>query len=517
MNDNERLLADLEQRRETARLGGGAARIEKHHAKGLRTARERLELLFDPETFQEWGMHVDHGCHDFGMETKSLPGDGVVTGVGRVAGRPVAAFSQDFTVGGGALGRRHSKKICDMMDYALDCGMPFVAINDSGGARIQEAVESLSGYGQVFYRNVLLSGCVPQIAVIAGNCAGGAAYSPALMDFLIMTRENANMFICGPQVIKAASGVEPSMQEIGGSAVNASVSGNVHFVADDDAHAMQLVQQLLSYLPANNVENPPHCPTDEICLDPDESMNDLVPADPKGGMDMRQVIDRLVDGNTFFEVHRDFAPNILVGFARIDGIVVGIIANQPLVKAGTLDIDASDKAARFIRFCNAFNIPLVTLVDVPGFLPGVNQERGGIIRHGAKMLYAYSASTVPKVTVITRKAYGGAYLAMCSRDLRADVVFAWPTAEIAVMGADGAVNVLYRKEIEAAEDSQATREKYVAEYRERFASPYMAASHGMITDVISPGQTRCAVSLALRNSLNKSETRPPKKHGLIPL
>ncbi len=481
------------------------------------SARERLDLFFDPHTFQEWGMHVDHSCHDFGMENKSMPCDGVVTGVGRVDGRPVAAFSQDATVGGGALGQRHAKKICDIMDYALEGGMPFVAINDSGGARIQEAVESLSGYGQVFYRNVLLSGCVPQIGVIAGNCAGGAAYSPALMDFLIMTRENANMFICGPQVIKAATGVDCTMEEIGSAAANASISGNVHFVADDDQHAMQIATQLLSYLPPNNVENPPHMPTDEICLDPDESMNEVVPENLKGPMNMYDVIDRIVDPDCFLEVHRDFAPNIIVGFARVDGVVCGIIANQPNVKAGTLDIDASDKGARFIRFCNAFNIPLLTLVDVPGFLPGVAQEQGGIIRHGAKMLFAYSSATVPKITVITRKAYGGSYLAMCSRDLKADMVFAWPTAEIAVMGAEGAVNVLYRKELAEAKDKGKMREQLINEYRERFASPYMAASHGMITDVISPAQTRAVVSLALRNTLTKSETRPPKKHGLIPL
>jgi len=517
MGVKKELLDELQRRREQARLGGGAERIEKHHAKGSLTARERLDLLFDTDTFQEWGMHVDHACHDFGMEKKSLPGDGVVTGVGRVDGRPVASFSQDFTVGGGALGQRHSKKICDVMDDALEGGMPFVAVNDSGGARIQEAVESLAGYGQVFYRNVMLSGCVPQIGVIAGNCAGGAAYSPALMDFLIMTRENANMFICGPQVIKAATGVEATMEEIGSAAANASVSGNVHFVADDDQHAMQITKDLLSYLPPNNVENPPHFPTEEISLEADPILNDLVPEDPKGSMDMRDIIDRLVDGGRFLEVHRDFAQNLLVGFARIDGVVVGIIANQPSVKAGTLDIDASDKGARFIRFCNAFNIPILTLVDVPGFLPGVAQERGGIIRHGAKMLFAYSSATVPKITVITRKAYGGSYLAMCSRDLRADMVFAWPNAEIAVMGAEGAVNVLYRKEISAAEDQKAKRQELIDEYRERFASPYMAASHGMITDVIEPAQTRCVVSLALRNTLTKSVTRPPKKHGLIPL
>lgn len=517
MTIRKELLDDLEQRRSRLHLGGGESRHGQRRAKGMLSARERLDVFFDTDTFQEWGMHVDHACHDFGMAEKSMPCDGVVTGVGRVDGRPVAAFSQDATVGGGALGQRHAKKICDMMDYALEGGMPIVGVNDSGGARIQEAVESLSGYGQVFYRNVLLSGCVPQIGVIAGNCAGGAAYSPALMDFLVMTRENANMFICGPQVIKAATGVECTMEEIGSAAANASISGNVHFVADNDQHAMQIVQELLSYLPPNNVENPPHRPTGEICLDPDESMNELVPEDPKGTMNMYEVIDRVVDPGHFLEVHRDFAQNIIVGFGRIDGIVVGIIANQPNVKAGTLDIDASDKGARFIRFCNVFNIPLLTFVDVPGFLPGVAQEQGGIIRHGAKMLFAYSASTVPKITVITRKAYGGSYLAMCSRDLKADMVFAWPTAEIAVMGAEGAVNVLYRKELAESDDRESLREQFINEYRDRFASPYMAASHGMITDVISPAQTRCVVSLALNNTLMKSETRPPKKHGLIPL
>ena len=517
MTIKQTYLDQLEERRQTSKLGGGVERNEKRHAKGLLTARERLEHFFDKHSFQEWGMHVDHSCHDFGMESKSLPGDGVITGVGRVNGQPIAAFSQDFTVGGGALGQRHAKKICDLMDYAQECGMPFVAVNDSGGARIQEAVESLSGYGQVFYRNVVLSGCIPQIAIIAGNCAGGAAYSPALMDFLIMTRENANMFICGPQVIKAATGVESTMEEIGSAAANASISGNVHFIAEDDKHALDIAAQLISYLPPNNIENPPHQPTANIRLDPDEGMNELVPEESKTVMNMYDVINRIVDQDSFLEVHRDFATNIIVGFSRIDGVVAGIIANQPMVQSGALDINASDKAARFIRFCNAFNIPIVNLVDVPGFMPGVQQEQGGIIRHGAKMLFAYAAATVPKITLITRRAYGGSYLAMCSRDLRADVVFAWPTAEIAVMGAEGAVGVLYRKELSEIENKADRRAELIEEYRERFASPYMAAKHGMITDVIAPAETRYAISMALRNSLSKSETRPPKKHGLIPL
>ncbi len=517
MTIQQSLLDELKERRNARLLGGGVDRIEKHHAKGALTARERFDGLFDAGTFQEWGLHVEHGCHDFGMEKKVMPGDGVITGVGHVGGRPVAGFSQDFTVGGGALGQRHAKKICDVMDYAMNCGLPFVAINDSGGARIQEGVDALSGYGQVFYRNVELSGLVPQIAVIAGSCAGGAAYSPALMDFLIMTRDNANMFICGPQVIKAATGVDTTMAEIGSAAANAGISGNVHFVADDDQHALELVQELLSYLPANNLDNPPHRPTDDISMEADTGMNALVPEDAKGALDMSQVIERVLDDGRFLEVHKQFATSLIVGFGRVDGIVVGVIANQPKVKAGTLDIDASDKGSRFIRFCNAFNVPLVTLVDVPGFLPGVQQEQGGIIRHGAKMLFAYCAATVPKITVIARKAYGGAYLAMCSRDMGADVVLAWPTAEIAVMGAEGAANVLYRREIEAADDKAAKRAELVKEYHDQFASPYMAASRGMITDIIEPSLTRASISLALRNTLMKSETRPPKKHGLIPL
>lgn len=517
MTIDRKFLEELEQRRQSALLGGGEDRLEKVRARGQLTARERLGVLFDQDTFQEWGMHVEHGCHDFGLQDKHLPCDGVITGIGRIDGRPVAAFSQDSTVGGGALGQRHARKICDCMDYALECGIPFVAINDSGGARIQEAVESLSGYGQVFYRNVMLSGTVPQIAVISGNCAGGAAYSPALMDFLIMNREYANMFICGPQVIKAVTGVETTMEEIGGAAANASISGNVHFVAENDEHALELARELLSYLPPNNVENPPHQPVPEISLDPDLEMNELVPQDAKAPLDTYAIIGRLVDDGRFLEVHRDFAPNLVIAFARIDGIVVGVVANQPGVKAGALDIDASDKGARFIRFCNAFNIPLLTLVDIPGYLPGVGQERGGIIRHGAKMLFAYASATVPKITIIMRKAYGGSYLAMCSRDLRADIVLAWPGAEIAVMGAEGAVNILYRKELTEADDKQAARDQLIEEYRQRFASPYMAASHGMITDVISPAETRGCVSLALRNTLTKTVTRPPKKHGLIPL
>lgn len=511
------LLETLRLRRETALAGGGAAKIAERKKKGLLTARERLEALFDAGTFMEFGMHAQHSCHDFGMADKELPGDGVVTGIGRVEGRPLAAFSQDFTVGGGALGRIHAKKIKDLMAYAMQSGMPVLGINDSGGARIQEGDDSLSGYGEVFFHNVLLSGVVPQVSIIAGPCAGGAAYSPALTDFIIMTKSNASMFICGPEVIKASTGQSVTMEEIGSAAAHAAVSGNIHFVANDEAHALALAKKLLSYLPSNNVMDPPHHVTTAPSIELDPEMNELVPADPKHPIDVLKVIARLVDDGDFLEVQKDFAKNIVVAFARIQGIVTGIIANQPMVKAGTLDIDSSDKGARFIRFCNVFNIPIVTLVDVPGFMPGIAQERGGIIRHGAKMLFAYAAATVPKITVILRKAYGGAYLAMCSRDMGADLVFAWPCAEIAVMGAEGAVKILYKREIAEASDPKAKEKQLADDYRAKFASPYEAASKAMITDVISPDQTRSVVAMGLRNTLNKRETRPPKKHGNIPL
>jgi len=507
-------LDELHARREAVLAGGGKDKLEARRKKGLMTARDRLDALFMPGTFLEFGMHAEHGCHNFGMEKKSLPADAVVTGTGLVDGRPVASFSQDFTVAGGSLGGVHAQKIVDAMDYAVQSGMPVVSFNDSGGARIQEGVESLSGYGKVFFKNVYLSGVVPQIAVIAGPCAGGAAYSPALTDFLIMVKGQANMFICGPDVILAATGQKCTMEEVGGAAAHAAISGNIHFVANDDAHAIQLVKKLLSFIPSNNILDPPHDLSVPLQLGPDPGMNELVPEDSKSPLDVMDVIARLVDDSDFFEVQREWAKNLVVGFARIQGVVVGIIANQPKVKAGTLDIDSSDKGARFIRFCNIFNIPLVTLVDVPGFMPGLQQERGGIIRHGAKMLFAYGAATVPKITVILRKAYGGAYLAMCSQDLGADFVYAWPTAEIAVMGAEGAVKILYKREIEKDPSSEAG---LIAEYRDKFASPYQAASRAMVTDVIEPAQTRAVVAMALRNTLSKRETRPPKKHGNIPL
>ena len=403
------------------------------------------------------------------------------------------------------------------MQTAAHTGMPVVGFNDSGGARIQEAVDALSGYGQVFYQNVLLSGVIPQIAVICGPCAGGAAYSPALMDFVIMTKSNAEMFITGPEVIKAVTGKTVTMDEIGSASMHATVSGNVHFLAEDDHHAVQLVQRLLSFLPRNNAEEPPHKLTATIDETPDETITALIPEDHSRPMDVRRVVAQLVDDGGFLEVHAGFAENIIVGFARIEGMVVGIVANQPAVRAGALDIDASDKGARFIRFCNAFNIALVTLVDVPGFLPGIEQERGGIIRHGAKLLFAYASATVPKITVILRKAYGGSYLAMCSQEMGADFVFAWPSAEIAVMGAEGAVNVLYRRELNAAPDRRAKAAELAAAYRAEFTSPYLSAGAGYITDVIDPATTRWTVALALRKLQSKREVRPPKKHGNIPL
>ena len=510
-------LDQLQQRRTEARAGGGEDKLEGRRKKGVMTARDRLAELFQAGTFQEWGMHADHDCHNFGMEKKTLVGDGVVTGTGLVDGRLTAAFSQDFTVSGGSLGRIHSKKICDLMDYALKVGCPLIGFNDSGGARIQEGDDSLSGYGQVFFRNVLVSGVVPQIAIVAGPCAGGAAYSPALMDFIIMVKGTSQMFICGPEVIQAVTGQKCTMDEIGSAMAHATTSGNIHFVADNDAHAVQIAKKILSFIPANNLHDPPHQPTAQLDLSVDPTMDTLVPENAKEPIDIHKVIGRLVDNADFLEVHALWARNIVVGFGRIQGVVVGIIANNPTVKAGTLDIDSSDKGARFIRFCNVFNIPIVTLVDVPGFMPGVQQERGGIIRHGAKMLFAYASATVPKITVILRKAYGGAYLAMCSSDMGADMVYAWPSAEIAVMGADGAVKILYRREIAAAKDPKAKEAELVAEYREKFCSPYEAAKKAMITDVIAPSETRSIVSLALRNTLTKRETRPPKKHGTIPL
>ena len=513
------LLNELNKRRKEVKLGGGEEKIAKRHAKGTLTARERVETLFDENSFQEAGLHVDQAK----PTAQRLPGDGVVTGVGNVDGRPVAVFSQDFTVSGGSLSQMHAQKICDLQDQACELGFPIVGINDSGGARIQEGIWGLSGYGQVFYRNVYASGLVPQISIIAGPCAGGAAYSPALTDFLIQTRKNAEMYICGPSVIKAATGQEAPVEQYGTADAHASISGNIHFVAEDDKEAIAITKKLLSFLPLNNMLNPPHALPETIADARDESLNDLIPESNKAAFDVHKVIDAITDKGQWLEVQKDFAKNMIVGFARIEGMVAGIIANQPAVKTGCLDIDSSDKGARFIRFCNAFNIPVVNLVDVPGFMPGLAQERGGIIRHGAKMLFAYAAATVPKITLIMRKAYGGAYLAMCSKDMGADFVYAWPCAEIAVMGAEGAIPVVYKREIDAAKAeggdaaAKAKKKELIEKYRDKFASPWQAAETNMITDVIEPSETRYHIALALRFSLTKRSTRPPKKHGLIPL
>ncbi|TVQ40679.1 MAG: acyl-CoA carboxylase subunit beta [Geminicoccaceae bacterium] len=510
-------LALLRERRAKVLAGGGERKLEERHAKGLMGARERLAALFEPDTFQEIGTHAAHDARFFGLDGKELPSDGVIVGTGYVGSRTVAAFSQDFTVMGGTLGKMHAKKIVQSMQLALKLGCPVVAFKDSAGARIQEAVDALSGYGEVFYQNVLLSGVVPQIAVIAGPCAGGASYSPALMDFIIMTEHNAYMFITGPEVIKAVTGRTTSLDEVGSAQMHASVSGNVHFVAADDHDAIRITKRLLSFLPSNNTEDPPHAPHPELDLSPDPDIEALIPDSSSAVMDVVPIIRRLLDDGDFLEVQERFAGNLVIGFGRLGGVVVGVLANQSKVKAGALDIDASDKGARFIRFCNAFNIPLVTLVDVPGFLPGIEQERSGIIRHGAKMLFTYASATVPKITVILRKAYGGSYLAMCSQEMGADLVLAWPTAEIAVMGAEGAVNILYRNELQAADDRRAKAAELAEAYREQFASPYLAASRGYVTDVIEPADTRAMLALALRKLLPKRELRPAKKHGDIPL
>ena len=487
------------------------------HAKGLLTARERLAELYLEGTFQEFGLHASHNTTHFGMAQRKLPADGVIAGTGYVGNTQVAAFSQDFSVVAGTLGKMQAQKITRTMRHALKIGVPVVAFKDSGGARIQEGVDALSGYGNVFYSNVLLSGVVPQIAVICGPCAGGAAYSPALMDFVIMTRHHAHMFLTGPEVIKAVTGRATTMAEVGSAEMHATVSGNAHFIAEDDRHAIALVKQLLAYLPANNTEDPPHDLEMAIEQEADSGIDDCIPDSPSEPLDMQAVIRRLVDKGELLEVHAGFARNVIVGFARICGVVVGLVANQPMVMAGALDINAADKVARFVRTCNTFNIPLLTLVDVPGFLPGVEQERGGIIRHGAKMLSAYGSCTTPKITVILRKAYGGSYLAMCSQELGADMVFAWPTAEIAVMGAEAAVQILHRKELDKAADRNARAAELAQEYRDRFASPYVSAGNFYITDVIEPRDTRWMVALALRKTLDKRELRPAKKHGNIPM
>ena len=508
-------IEELHQKREKTMLGGGADKLEKQRKQGKLTARERIDAMVDPDSFEETGLFAQHRATLFGMAGKEFPADGVVTGAASIGGRLVHLASQDFSVSGGAAGEVHSIKVAEIMEQSLNTGSPFVFINDSGGARVQEGIDSLSGYGKVFYANVVLSGAVPQISLICGPCAGGAAYSPALTDFIIQTRQ-AQMFITGPSVIKSVTGETVTAEELGGADSHMSNSGVIHFIAEDDNHAIQICQKLLSFLPSNNLEDPPIIEGDPN-LDPNPELEDIVPTDTKRSYDVREVITRVVDFGDFLEVQSGYAMNIVVGFAHINGRSVGIIANQPNVQAGVLDINASDKAALFIRFCNAFNIPLVTFVDVPGFLPGVQQEYGGIIRHGAKMLFAYSAATVPKITIILRKSYGGAYLAMCGKDLGADRAYAWPTAEIAVMGAEGAAEIVFRKEIQEAEDKAAKRKELIAEYREAFSNPYVAAGRRLVDSVIEPAMTRRHIAQALEYLHTKREVRPAKKHGLIPL
>lgn len=497
--------------------GGGAEQIKNQHQKGKLTARERLRILLDEGSFKELDVFVHHRRTELGMDKQSTPGDGVVTGYGSIEDKLVYVFAQDFTVMGGSLGEMHAQKICRVQDLALKNGAPLIGINDSGGARIQEGVAALSGYGHIFYRNTLASGVIPQISVIMGPCAGGAVYSPALMDFVFMVEGSSQMFITGPQVIKAVTGEEVSADELGGGRTQNEVSGVAHFLAQDEEQCLQQVKELLGYLPANNLQGAPRleCTDDPNRLCP--ALEQIMPVSANQAYDMQDIIREIVDHGQFLEVHSYYARNILTLFARLNGQTVGIIANQPKHLAGCLDINASDKGARFIRFCDAFNVPILTLMDIPGFLPGTNQEFGGIIRHGAKMLYAYSEATVPKVTLITRKGYGGGYLAMCSKELGADLVYAWPGAEIAVMGPEGAANIIYKREIESAAEPENVRQEKIEQYRREFANPYRAAELGYVADVLRPAQSRPVLISALEMLVNKRESRPAKKHGNIPL
>jgi len=507
---------ELYDRRREVELGGGDAKINIQHQKGKLTARERIDLLVDEGSFVELNAFVEHQCHDFGLESKKGPGDGVVTGFGKVNGRPIYLFSQDFTVFGGALGEMHAKKIVKVMDLAARQGTPFVGLNDSGGARIQEGVASLDGYGHVFYRNAIYSGVIPQISVIMGPCAGGAVYSPAITDFVFMVKKTSQMYITGPKVIETVTGEKISGEDLGGATMHNTVSGNAHFSGESEEDVLLQVRKLLSYLPQSNKEGPPLGKTD-MSTDYRPDLADVVPFESVKPYDVRKVIDQVVDKESFFEIHKDFAKNLVVGFGRINGEVIGLVCNQPKVMAGSLDIHSSDKAARFIRFCDSFNIPIITFEDVTGFFPGVKQEHGGIIRHGAKILYAYSEATVPKITVILRKAYGGAYVALNSKSIGADIVYAWPNAEIAVMGPHAAANIIFTKEINESNDPETVRNEMINEYREKFANPYVAASRGFVDDVIDPRETRIKLIQALEMLKGKQEDRPAKKHGNIPL
>jgi propionyl-CoA carboxylase beta chain len=513
----EEKIDELRRREDLAEEGGGAERRARAHAEGKLSARERLELLFDQDSFNEIDKLVEHDCHNFGMQRQRIPGDGVVAGYGQINGRLTYAFAQDFTVFGGSLSRANAAKICKIMDLALKVGAPIVGLNDSGGARIQEGVASLAGYADIFLRNTLASGVVPQISAVLGPCAGGAVYSPAITDFILMTERTSYMFVTGPDVIKTVMHEDVTKEALGGSRTHNAVSGVAHFIAQDDPDCLALVRELLTFMPQNNREDPPHLESADPPDRCDEDLDHLIPAESDRPYDIKEVIRRVVDTGYFLEVHEHFAPNLVVGFARLGGASVGIVANQPAVLAGCLDINASVKGARFVRFCDAFNIPLITFEDVPGFLPGTQQEFGGIIRHGAKLLFAFAEATVPKITVITRKAYGGAYCVMSSKHIRTDVNYAYATAEIAVMGPEGAVNIVYKRELEKAENPEEQRREKVEEFRERFANPYVAAERGYIDEVIRPRQTRPKVISALQMLANKSDSNPPKKHGNIPL
>ena len=510
-------IKDLKAREAKIIAMGGEKAVAKQHEKNKLTARERLDLLFDKGTFRELDMFVTHRCDNFGMQDVDIPSDGVVTGHGLVDGRPVFAFAQDFTSRAGSLGEMHSKKICKAMDLALKAGVPFVGLNDSGGARIQEGVDALSGYGQIFFRNSAASGVIPQISAIMGPTAGGAVYSPAMTDWVFMVKNTSYMFITGPEVIKSVTGEEISFEDLGGAKTHNEKSGVAHFACESDEDALNSIKTLLSYLPANNMEDPPRVPPGDDPKRTDPALDTLIPDNPSQSYDMYDVIRSIVDGGEFFEPHQYFARNMIVCFARLNGRTVGIIANQPKMMAGCLDINASDKATRFIRFCDSFNIPLLTIADVPGYLPGSQQEWGGIIRHGAKLLWCYSEATVPKLLLVVRKDYGGSYLAMCSKDLGADMAFAWPTAQIAVMGAQGAANIIHRKEISSADDPGAKRQEKIEEYEDLFSNPYCAANRGYVDAVIVPSETRPRLIDALDIMCTKREMRPPKKHGNIPV
>jgi acetyl-CoA carboxylase carboxyltransferase component len=509
--------ARLRKLEEQARLAGGAERIQKQHEAGKLTARERLDLLLDPESFRELGMLVTHRAVGYGIEKRRPLGDAVVTGYGTIDGRLVFVFSQDFTVFGGSLGEAHAEKICKVMDLAMEAGAPVIGLNDSAGARIQEGVGALAGYADIFVRNVLASGVIPQISAIMGTCAGGAVYSPAMTDFTLMVKGTSHMFITGPGVIKAVTHEEVDFEHLGGAMTHNTTSGVAHFAAEDEQDCLQMVRRLLSFIPQNNMEDPPLVPTSDDAQRMDEELDSLVPDSPNKPYDMRDIIHRVVDDGDYFEVQAHWARNITVGFARLNGRSVGVVGQNPMHLAGVLDIDSSTKAGRFVRFCDSFNIPIITFVDVPGFLPGVAQEHGGIIRHGAKLLYAYCEATVPKITVITRKGYGGAYVVMGSKHVRGDINYAWPSAEIAVMGPEGAVNIIFRRETAAAEDPKAKRAELVAEYREKFANPYVAAGRGYVDEVIEPHETRPRLIAALEMLRDKRQSNPPKKHGNIPL